>query len=148
VFDQNDRDVLPEAEVERFWAVDTNAALYKPEFQDRATPFRLAPGNGVHIPVNAPHWVRNDDNVSISLSVNFMWKDSDRANIYYANYLMRKLGMNPRPPRHSRFSDAAKNAAMAVSFAPVRSVARSTLRFMRRLKRAGFRREYRVCDYE
>jgi hypothetical protein len=88
VFDQNDREVLPEEEIERFWAVDNNAAVYKTQFQDRARSFRLVPGNGVHIPVNAPHWVKNDDNVSISLSVNFTWKDSERANAYRANFLL------------------------------------------------------------
>jgi hypothetical protein len=57
VFDRNDKDVLPVTEVERFWAVDNNAAVYRPQFQSRATTYRLVPGNGVHIPVNNPHWV-------------------------------------------------------------------------------------------
>jgi hypothetical protein len=134
VFDQNDREVLPEEEVERFWTVDNNAAVYKEKFQDRARSFRLIPGNGVHIPVNAPHWVKNDNNVSISLSVNFTWKDSDRANAYRANFLLRKLGMHPRPPKQSRITDVTKNAVIAVSFVPAYSMARGTIRLMRKLK--------------
>ncbi|HTU35032.1 MAG TPA: cupin-like domain-containing protein, partial [Candidatus Acidoferrum sp.] len=86
VFDREDRDVLPETEIERFWSVDHNAALYKPHLQSRAMSYRLKPGNGVHIPVNCPHWVQNDDNVSVSLSVNFQFKDHKRANIYRANF--------------------------------------------------------------
>lgn len=148
VFDQNDREVLPEDEKERFWAVDTNAAFYKREFQHRARSFRLVPGNGVHIPVNAPHWVQNDNNISISLSVNFMWKDSELANIYCANFLLRKLGINPLPPKQSGFRDAAKNAAITIGFVPARYVARSAVRLMRRLKRTGLRKDYRVCDYD
>ena len=134
VFDQNDREVLPEQEIERFWAVDNNAGLYKERFQDRARSYRLVPGNGVHIPVNAPHWVKNDGNVSISLSVNFTWKDSDRANAYRANFLLRKLGMHPRPPKQSRLIDATKNAVIAVTFVPAFSMARGTVRLLRRLK--------------
>jgi hypothetical protein len=108
IFDRNDREVLPETEIERFWSVDNNAATYKPHLQDRATTYRLAPGNGVHIPVNNPHWVKNDDNVSISLSVNFTPKDSYRANFYRANFGLRKLGLNPRSEGQSPFVDSMK----------------------------------------
>ena len=77
VFDRDDRDVLPAEEIERFWTVDNNAATYKPHLQDRAVTYKMVPGNGVHIPVNCPHWLKNDDNVSVSLSVNFQFKDID-----------------------------------------------------------------------
>ena len=95
VFDREDREVLSEEEIERFWAVDFNAAVYKPHLQHRAKSYKLVPGMGVHIPVNCPHWVENDDNVSISLSVNFQFKDPLRANTYRANFLLRKLGLRP-----------------------------------------------------
>jgi hypothetical protein len=113
LFDQHDRDVLPEEEIERFWTRDNNAAIYKPHYQDRALAFHLEPGNGVHIPVNAPHWLQNDDNISVSFSVNFTHKDSERANIYRANYALRKLGINPNPPGRSTISDFMKRSAMA-----------------------------------
>src|SRR5271170_4745354 len=60
VFDRNDRDVLPEVEIERFWTVDNNAPVYRRNLQGRANVFMLEPGNGIHIPVNAPHWLKND----------------------------------------------------------------------------------------
>jgi Cupin-like domain len=113
IFDQHDREVLPEEEIERFWTVDNNAPVYKPQYQDRSTAFRLEPGNGVHIPVNAPHWLQNDNNVSISFSVNFTHKDSERANIYRANYALRKLGIRPTPPGQSAVTDFMKRSAMA-----------------------------------
>ena len=75
VFDKHDREVLPEEELERFWTVDNNAAIYKEQYQDRAAIYKLRPGMAVHIPVNAPHWVKNDDNVSISLNVNFHFNE-------------------------------------------------------------------------
>lgn len=113
VFDREDREVLSEEELERFWAVDFNAAVYKPHLQARATSYKLAPGTGVHIPVNCPHWLENDDNVSVSLSVNFQFKDSMRANPYRANYLLRKCGIRPTPPGKSPVLDSAKSCAVA-----------------------------------
>jgi hypothetical protein len=112
VFDREDREVLPEDEIERFWSVDNNAAIYKPHLQDRANSYKLAPGKGVHIPVNCPHWVENDDNVSVSLSVNFQFKDAQRANVYRANYLLRKIGLKPTPPGKSPMLDTVKSLAI------------------------------------
>ncbi|MDQ6708417.1 MAG: transcriptional regulator [Acidobacteriota bacterium] len=112
VFDQNDRDVVPEQELERFWAVDTNAGTYKPQYQDRSETYRLGPGRGVHVPVNAPHWLKNGNNISITLSINFRFHDSARANLYRANYLMRKFGIAPAPPGISPGRDAMKRSLM------------------------------------
>jgi hypothetical protein len=134
VFDQNDRTVLPEQELERFWSVDNNAAVYKKHLQDRAKAYRLIPGNGVHIPVNAPHWAQNDNNVSVSLSVNFTWKDSALGNLYRANFWLRKLGVRPRPPGRSRYGDAIKNSLMAATFVPAAEAARRTVRQLRRFR--------------
>lgn len=116
VFDQNDREVLPEEEIERYWAVDNNAARYRPEYQERAKVFRLRPGVGVHVPVNAPHWIQNDDNVSVTLSVNFQFPDAERAYQYRANHYLRKLGLKPNPPglypRRDRLKAAALNGTL------------------------------------
>jgi len=112
VFDRDDREVLPDEEVERFWTVDNNAPIYKPHLQDRAISYKMEPGNGVHLPVNFPHWLQNDDNVSVSLSVNFQFKDPMRANAYRANYWLRKLGLNPTPPGKSPILDSIKAQAV------------------------------------
>ena len=109
VFDPNDREVLPEEEIELFWTVDNNAARYRPALQHRAHAFRLRPGDGVHVPVNAPHWAQNDDNVSVTLSVNFQFSDVERANNYRANYYLRKIGLNPSPPGRRPFRDNLKS---------------------------------------
>ena len=112
IFDRADREVLPEEEIERFWTVDNNAPIYKPQFQARATSYKLRPGNGVHIPVNCPHWVENDDNVSVSLNVNVQFKDTLRANTYRANHALRRLGLTPRPPGQSPSVDYLKSHSM------------------------------------
>jgi cupin-like protein len=112
IYDQNDREVLPEEELERFWAIDNNAATYKPQYQDRGQMFHLRPGDGVHVPVNAPHWVQNGDDISITLSLNFQFTDMERANKYRANYYLRKLGVDPAPPGKYPMRDMLKANAI------------------------------------
>jgi len=109
VFDRDDRDVLSAAEIERFWTVDNNAAVYKPHLADRARVFELTPGRAVHIPVNSPHWVRNGPEVSVSLSINFHYKDALLADVYRANYWLRRIGLRPVEPRSSVARDALKS---------------------------------------
>ena len=115
IFDPKDREVLPEFELEKFWAGDDNAAMYKPQYQDRATVIELKPGMGVHIPLNAPHWVQNGPDVSVSLNVNFDYHDRLIGNIYRANYWLRKGGFRPRPPHTSIQSDRLKASAYALA---------------------------------
>jgi hypothetical protein len=110
IFDPTDREVLPETELERFWARDDNAAIYKRELQSRATVIELTPGMGVHIPVNAPHWVQNGPEVSVSLNFNFDYHDHMLADIYRANYRLRRMGFTPTPPGKSALRDAAKTS--------------------------------------
>lgn len=128
IFNKFDREVLPEPEIERFWAVDTNSAVYKPEYQPRADVVTLRPGIGVHIPVNAPHWVQNGDNISVSVSINYHSYDREYNHLYSLNYYLRKkLGWNPRPPFQSATVDALKRPLGALvtkmhdlKFGPVR----------------------------
>jgi len=114
IFDQTDRELLPEDMLEKFWTKDNNSAVYKPEFQNRALTIAMRPGMGVHLPVNAPHWLQNGDDISVSLSLNFQFKNPALANIYRANYYLRRFGMNPKPPRASRIGDLVKGYGMAV----------------------------------
>jgi hypothetical protein len=127
IFDKFDRDVLTEEEIERSWTVDTNAAIYKPALQHRAQVVTLLPGKGVHIPVNAPHWVRNGEDISISVAILYHWWNREYANVYAANYYLRRVGMRPVPPFRSPIRDAIKQpiGAAAIAF---RRVLRGPLR--------------------
>lgn len=109
VFRSDDREVLPEEEVERFWTVDSNAAVYKPHLQDHADVITLEPGRGIHIPINAPHWLRNGNNISVSVSINYHPWESERGHLYCVNYYLRtKLNWRPTPPFRSAALDALK----------------------------------------
>jgi hypothetical protein len=111
VFDRADKDVVPEEELETYWTADNRAARYKPEFESRAMVYRMRPGSGVHIPMNSPHWLKNGNNISVTLNVNFQFHDHNWANIYKANYYLRRAGLKPEPPGTHPLQDRLKSMA-------------------------------------
>lgn len=137
IFEPTDRDVLPEWEIEKFWAVDNNAATYKPQYQTRATVIELLPGQGVHIPVGAPHWVRNGPEVSVSLNINFHYFDAITADVYRANYWLRRLGLHPTPPGRSASKDAIKRTCYGAVRRTIINPAREARKAIRRMKRSA-----------
>jgi len=111
LFDKRDKQIVPDEELERFWNVDNGAGTYKPQFEDRAIVFQMRPGTGVHIPVNCPHWLRNGKDVSVSMNVNFQFRDELWGNIYKANYYLRRLGVKPTSPGLNPVRDRIKSLA-------------------------------------
>ncbi len=111
----SDRDVLPEDQVERFYSGDFEAAQYRPELQSRGTIFRLDPGTVVHHPPLAPHWVKNGEDVSVSVSIGFCMKPIDRvARVYQVNHFLRRFGLRPTPPGRSALRDRLKIAGIGM----------------------------------
>jgi hypothetical protein len=109
LFPATDRELVPDQEIERYYSGDFSAAFYRQEMQDRGTVFRLAPGEVVHHPSLAPHWVKNGDNISVSISINYCMKSLEkRARVYQANYFLRKMGLEPSPPGLSPLRDSLK----------------------------------------
>jgi hypothetical protein len=80
------------------------------EMPANAETFLLEPGDGVHVPLNAPHVVRNLDQVSISFSITFNTEYSEQlSDVYSTNAkLLRKIGVDPKPPGQSPGRDRAK----------------------------------------
>lgn len=115
LFDRTDKEVIPEEELERFYSGDRRAPRYKPQFEDRAFVSTVAPGTGVHIPVNAPHWLQNGDAVSISLNVVFHFRDMAHASLYRANHMLRRLGYVPATPGKRPAHDRVKAIAAGVT---------------------------------
>jgi hypothetical protein len=113
VCDPHDRSITTEEEIERYYAVSITSANYKPHAEERAARFTLRPGDAVHIPTYGAHWVKNHDNVSVSLSLNFELPRWYQADIYQANHYLRRIGLSPRPPGQSRISDTLKSCSMA-----------------------------------
>jgi JmjC domain len=73
------------------------------------TTFRLEPGTGVYIPSFMPHWVKNGDGPSVSLSITFRTAVSERAeHIHTVNARLRRLHLTPASPGRSPAADRAK----------------------------------------
>jgi hypothetical protein len=111
VFDGSDRSVVTPQELERFYLGDINAARYRQELQEKAKHYNLMPGLAVHVPVTFPHWVQNNDNVSVSASINFCFKDETILDLHRVNHYLRRARLNPRQPGQSALSDSAKKIA-------------------------------------
>ncbi len=115
LFDRADKDIVPDEELEIYWTVDNRGARYKPEYESRAMVYQMRPGTGVHIPINTPHWLQNKNNVSVTLNVNFQFRDQYWANLYRANYYLRRAGITPNPPGAHPASDRLKSLAFTAA---------------------------------
>ena len=125
MFDVSDRSIMSDQELERYF---TDASRYnlsfREEYQAKAKVFELSPGQGLHFPVTAPHWVKNGDEVSISFSITFRTPRADhRGRIYDLNGRLRRLGLKPTPYGQSAVKDAAKLYA-ARAFGLARKITR------------------------
>ena len=113
VFDGNDREVLSARDLEEYWgAGNSRAARYSDAVQKKATLYDLTPGTGVHVPLTFPHWVLTDDKISVAVSINFQQISCKQSNIFRANYMLRKLGINPAEPGRHQAADAVKSTVM------------------------------------
>ena len=117
MWDPADRFVLPDEELERFYANFVHRNLpWRDVFQTTAFVLPLAPGEGLHFPVTVPHWVKNGPEVSVSFSITFRTAESERRELLYkANARLRKLGLTPTPEGQSILLDRTKQIAFATA---------------------------------
>jgi hypothetical protein len=116
IWDPKDTSILTDEEVEHFFGSGgTDAKLeFKDEYEKKDNVFVVEPGMGVHIPMLAPHWVKVEDEYSISFSVTFYSGECDRVGrLYRFNSGMRRLGLTPSPLGKSPARDAAKDKIIA-----------------------------------
>lgn len=108
-WDRDDRAILAEDDLERFYDGAHRNLPYRDEFEAKARAFELAPGDGLHFPINAPHWVKNGDAVSVSFSVTFKTPRAlRRGALLRVNARLRRRGWKPSPPGRHAGRDAAK----------------------------------------
>ncbi len=109
VFPADDRTLLGEVELERFYSGAHRNLVYKDEYASRGRLFEMGPGDGVHVPVTAPHWVKVGPEVSVSFSITFQTRVSERRGIIYrVNHALRERGLSPPPVGSSPWRDALK----------------------------------------
>ena len=80
------------------------------DFTAYGTSFRLNAGEAIFVPVMAPHYVRNGDTPSISLSITWRseWSFAE-TDAHAMNSVLRKLGLNPRAPSRYPVHNTAKS---------------------------------------
>jgi hypothetical protein len=115
LFDANDSRVLADEEIETFYIGNIHAASFRPDAEGLGRRFHLSPGRGVYNPPLGPHWVKNGGAVSVSVSLNFSLRPSERqARVYQMNYYLRRMGRHPRRPKKAGIVDWTKGAAMRI----------------------------------
>jgi len=112
VFDGDDRELLSETSRERIICGGQRNLPYRDEFAEKARIFPLTPGDGVHVPLSSPHWVRVGDEFSISLSITFQSRRSAAIlGAHRVNARLRALGLVPTEVGRSPAMDAVKFTA-------------------------------------
>ena len=77
-------------------------------FDEVSQVHALGPGDGLYVPVKAPHWVANGHSVSVSLSITWRSRLSDdEARLHRANGWLRMRGSVPPRPGLAPLRDRA-----------------------------------------
>ena len=117
IYDVNDREILPESALKKYYNEGQLITKCGDELFDKYELFDMNPGDGVYVPVTAPHWVKTLDEISISVSINFRTPSSIRRNrVYRVNRMIRKFGVVPAAvsPRANRLSELTKSSVLAL----------------------------------
>jgi hypothetical protein len=97
--------------------------------------FPMQPGQATYVPPFAPHWVQNGPAASISLSITFRTRLSQRhEHVHWFNARLRHLHLSPHPPGDSEARDMAK-AGVVRTWAASRRLAGRALRTQRQGRR-------------
>jgi hypothetical protein len=116
IFDPSDRSILSEQDLERYYASGgmMGKLEYREEFQHKGFTFVMKPGDGVYIPVSAPHWVKVEDEVSVSFSITYYSDEIVRRDrVYRLNAGLRRMGMKPAPYGRFPMRDGFKHSMIA-----------------------------------
>ncbi|HUD93216.1 cupin-like domain-containing protein [Sphingobium sp.] len=94
VFPARDEELVPAQKSEEFHNGGHRNLLWQDGFKARGSAFPLVPGEAVHVPVKAPHFVENGPAVSVSLSVTWRSERSvAESELHSFNALLRKRGL-------------------------------------------------------
>ncbi|WP_395692762.1 JmjC domain-containing protein [Nocardioides sp.] len=106
--DQEDR----EREVHRYWNGSFGRLDTMPE---QTEEMAIGPGQGAYIPPYTPHWLRNGDTTSLSLTVTFFDRsNADESMVQAFNEKLHRLGLRPVTYGDSPWRDRGKVAFMRV----------------------------------
>jgi hypothetical protein len=124
LYNAQDPYILTTEEKEKYWTGKLQAPRWHDELADGQWRYDVAPGLGVFNPATFPHWVKNTDNVSVSVSINFKRVRNDAIGAYRANYYARKIGLHPTEPGRSSTVDRMKNLTFGKLYEGIHSTRR------------------------
>jgi hypothetical protein len=116
VYDAHNPRVLTAEDMEKFWTGHLQAPKWNKDLSEGKWSYELSPGLGVFHPLAFPHWVKNGNNVSISLSINFKQVRNDAIGAYRTNYYARKIGLHPTEPGRSPALDRLKSLSFGMLY--------------------------------
>lgn len=94
VFPAGDQELVPAVQSEAFHAGGHRNLNWRDDFRGRGTAVKLLPGDAIHVPVKAPHFVENGAGVSVSLSVTWRSERSvAESELHGLNALLRRRGL-------------------------------------------------------
>jgi hypothetical protein len=96
---RGDEEVVPHEKHEAYHVGGHRNVAWHDEYEACGHRFELAPGDAVHVPLMWPHWVKNGPEPSVSFSIT--WKSDwiyQEADVRGMNHLLRRFGLDPRPP--------------------------------------------------
>jgi Cupin-like domain len=124
VFPADDEEIAPPVAHERLHSGEGHRNLaWDESYSRRGTKLELSAGDGIYVPLMAPHWVQNGPSVSISFSIT--WRSAysyAEAEARGMNAMLRRAGLNPASPKRY----PARNLAKSVGYRAARK-ARSLL---------------------
>jgi hypothetical protein len=109
LYDAHQPSILTAEEMEKYWTGHLLAPRWQNDLSEGHWHYRLSPGLGVFNPATFPHWVKNTDNVSVSVSINFKRVRNDAIGAYRTNYYVRRIGLQPTEPGRSPVLDRLKS---------------------------------------
>ena len=112
IFPAGDTALVSDAQHEAFQRGAHRNLKWDEGFAAKGAAFNLTPGQAVHVPVKAPHHVKNGPLPSISLSITWRSRLSfAEAEVRGMNALLRQRGLTPMSPGIAPARDGVKRVA-------------------------------------
>ena len=126
VFPAEDCEIVTQRFREQYYDGGPRNLPWRDEFAPRGRDIHIAPGQGIYVPILAPHWVRTHGEVSVSLSMT--WRSHwsfHQEEAHRFNSRLRRLGLAPAPPRLFPGGNLAKSVAQRALRRVERTLSRS-----------------------